>query len=101
MRFPKSCANAIIRDPDLIGVSVTVTRWSLTDMRHATVFVGLGRREGGHHRRALNRHRGFLRGEMGYRLPEITPELSLRRDTSFSEPSAQSNPHSEPASPET
>src|ERR1700722_10631443 len=56
-----------IRDPDLDGVSVTITQVKPSpDMRYATVYCEpLG---GGHAKEivaALNRHKGFLRGEMG------------------------------------
>src|ERR1044071_8892808 len=57
-----------IRDPDLIGVSVTVTEVKPSpDMRHATVFVEpLGGRNAETVIGALNRHRGFLRGQLGH-----------------------------------
>src|SRR5215813_9256996 len=56
-----------IRDSDLEGVSVTITQVKPSpDMRYATVFC---EPLGGEHARkviaALNRHKGFLRGEMG------------------------------------
>ena len=56
-----------IRDPDLAGVSVTVTQVRPSpDMRHATVFVEpLGGRNADTVVKALNRHKGFLRGELG------------------------------------
>ena len=35
---------------------------------------------------ALNRHRGFLRGELGHRITlKFTPELRFLEDTSFAE----------------
>ena len=77
-----------IRDPELIGVSVTVTEVKPSpDMRHATVFV---EPLGGQHAQtiinALNRHRGFLRGELGHNIAlKFTPELRFVEDTSFAE----------------
>ena len=77
-----------IRDEDLEGVSVTVTEVRASpDMRHAVVFV---EPLGGHRATAvvaaLNRHRGFLRGEMGRRITlKFTPELRFIEDTSFAE----------------
>jgi ribosome-binding factor A len=77
-----------IRDPDLFGVSVTVTQVKPSpDMRHATVFVEpLGGRNADTIVAALNRHRGFLRGEMGHTIAlKFTPELRFVEDTSFAE----------------
>jgi ribosome-binding factor A len=77
-----------IRDPDLEGVSVTVTQVKPSgDMRHATVFVEpLGGKNAKQIVGALNRHKAFLRGEMG-RVIELkfTPELRFAEDTSFAE----------------
>jgi ribosome-binding factor A len=77
-----------IRDPDLEGVSVTVTQVKPSpDMRHATVFVQpLGGRNADVIVEALNRHRGFLRGELGHSIElKFTPELRFVEDTSFAE----------------
>jgi len=77
-----------IRDPDLAGVSVTVTEVKPSpDMRHATVFVEpLGGLNAGTIIAALNRHRGFLRGELGRAIAlKFTPELRFVEDTSFAE----------------
>lgn len=77
-----------IRDPDLIGVSVTVTEVKPSpDMRHANVFVEpLGGRDVQIIIPALNRHRGFLRGELGRMIElKFTPELRFVEDTSFAE----------------
>jgi ribosome-binding factor A len=77
-----------IRDPDLAGVSVTITQVKPSpDMRYATVYCEpLG---GGHAREviaALNRHKGFLRGEMGKRIAtKFTPDLRFVEDESFAE----------------
>jgi len=77
-----------IRDPDLSKVSVTVTQVKPSpDVRFATVFVEpLGGRNADTIVAALNRHKGFLRGELG-RIIELkfTPELRFVEDTSFAE----------------
>ena len=77
-----------IRDDDLKGVSVTVTQVKPSpDMRHATVFVEpLGGKNAKQVVAALNRHRAFIRGEMG-RLIELkfTPDLRFVEDESFAE----------------
>jgi ribosome-binding factor A len=77
-----------IRDPDLVGVSVTVTQVKPSgDMRHATVFVEpLGGKNGQQVVAALNRHARYLRGEMGHVITlKFTPELRFVEDTSFAE----------------
>lgn len=77
-----------IRDPDLEGVSVTVTQVKPSgDMRHATVFVEpLGGRNAKAIVAALNRHKAFLRGEMGHVIElKFTPELRFVEDESFAE----------------
>ena len=77
-----------IRDPDLEGVSVTITQVKPSgDMRHATVFCEpLGGRNADVIIAALNRHKGFLRGELGRVITlKFTPELRFVEDTSFAE----------------
>jgi ribosome-binding factor A len=77
-----------VRDPDLEGVSVTVTQVKPSgDMRHATVFVEpLGGKNAKTIVTALNRHKGFLRGLMGKTIAlKFTPELRFLEDTSFAE----------------
>lgn len=77
-----------IRDPELEGISVTVTQVKPSpDMRHATVFVQpLGGENAETIVEALNRHRGFLRGELGHAIElKFTPELRFVEDTSFAE----------------
>ena len=77
-----------IHDSDLDGVSVTITQVKPSpDMRYATVYCEpLG---GGNAQTviaALNRHKGFLRGEMGHKLAmKFTPELRFVEDESFAE----------------
>jgi ribosome-binding factor A len=77
-----------IRDPDLAGVSVTITQVKPSpDMRHATVFCEpLGGRNAKAVIAALNRHKGFLRGEMGHLIAlKFTPDLRFVEDESFAE----------------
>ena len=77
-----------IRDPDLDGVSVTITQVKPSpDMRYATVYCEpLGGENAKEIVAALNRHKGFLRGEMGHRIAiKFTPELRFVEDESFAE----------------
>ncbi len=77
-----------IRDPDLEGVSVTITQVKPSpDMRYATVYCEpLGGENASAIVAALNRHKGFLRGEMGHRITtKFTPDLRFVEDHSFAE----------------
>ena len=77
-----------IRDPDLEGVSVTITQVKPSpDMRYATVYCEpLGGENAKAIVAALNKHKGFLRGEMGHRIAiKFTPELRFVEDESFAE----------------
>ena len=77
-----------IRDDDLAGVSVTVTQVKPSpDMRHATAFVEpLGGKNAKAVVAALNRHKSYLRGEMGHMIElKFTPELRFVEDESFAE----------------
>ena len=77
-----------IHDPDLEGVSVTITQVKPSpDMRYATVYCEpLGGQNAKEIIAALNRHKGFLRGEMGHRLTmKFTPDLRFVEDESFAE----------------
>ncbi len=77
-----------IRDPDLAGVSVTVTQVKPSpDMRHATAFVEpLGGKNADKIVAALNRHRAYMRGQMGHMIQmKFTPDLRFVEDTSFAE----------------
>jgi len=77
-----------IRDPDLAGVSVTITQVKPSgDMRHATVYCEpLGGKGGDKVITALNRNKAYLRGEMGHTIAlKFTPELRFVEDTSFAE----------------
>jgi ribosome-binding factor A len=77
-----------IRDPELEGVSVTITQVKPSpDMRYATVYCEpLGGQNAKQIVAALNRHKGFLRGEMGHRIAiKFTPDLRFVEDESFAE----------------
>jgi ribosome-binding factor A len=83
-----------IRDPALIGVSVTVTEVRLSpDLKHATCFVeplgaGIETSETAGHIdeiiKALNVNAKFLRGALGRHIDmRFTPDLRFRHDESF------------------
>jgi ribosome-binding factor A len=77
-----------IRDPDLFGVSVTITQVIPSgDMRHASVFCEpLGGKDAAKVLPALNRHKAYLRGELGHTIAlKFTPELRFVEDKSFAE----------------
>src|ERR1700744_3568942 len=77
-----------IRDPDLEGVAVTITQVKPSaDMRYATVYCEpLGGQNAAAIVAALNRHKGFLRGEMGKMIAtKFTPDLRFLEDQSFAE----------------
>jgi ribosome-binding factor A len=81
-------ARGDVRDADLAGVSVTITQIKPSpDMRHATVFCEpLGGKNAAGVIAALNRHRGFLRGQMGKMITmKFTPDLRFVEDDSFAE----------------
>ena len=81
-------ARSDIRDPDLDGVSVTITQVKPSpDMRYATVYcVPLGGGDIAPIIVALNRHKGFMRGEMGHMIStKFTPDLRFVEDQSFAE----------------
>ena len=75
-----------IRDPDLDGVSVTITQVKPSpDMRYATVYCEpLGGGNADAVIQALNRHKGFLRGEMGRKRPRLILSF-VRQDNSADE----------------
>ena len=77
-----------VRDPDLEGVSVTVTQVKPSaDLRHAIVFCEpLGGKNADRVIEALNRHRGYVRGLLGHVIRlRFTPELRFTEDVSFAE----------------
>jgi len=76
-----------IADPDLAGVSVTLTEVRMSpDLRHAHCFVEpLGGQEAGPVA-GLNRHAKFLRGRLGRGIDmKFTPDLKFAHDESFTE----------------
>src|ERR1700761_2387019 len=80
--------NNDIRDPDLDGVSVTITQVKPSpDMRYATVYCEpLGGKNAKEIVAALNRHKGYLRGQMGHMIStKFTPDLRFVEDESFAE----------------
>jgi len=77
-----------VRDPDLEGISVTVTQVKPSaDLRHAVVFCEpLGGKNANRVIEALNRHRGYVRGVLGHAVRlRFTPELRFAEDSSFAE----------------
>jgi ribosome-binding factor A len=78
-----------ITDPDLAGVSLTITEVRMSpDLRHATVFVEPlgGGEQAGVVVKALNRHHRFLRGRLGHAIDmKFTPELKFLHDETFDE----------------
>ncbi|MGC9955036.1 MAG: 30S ribosome-binding factor RbfA [Rhizomicrobium sp.] len=77
-----------IRDPDLIGVSVTITQVIPSgDMRYATAYCEpLGGKNADKIIAALGRHKAYLRGQMGHMIAlKFTPELRFVEDKSFAE----------------
>ncbi len=81
-------AHEELRDPDLEGVSVTVSEARVSpDLKHASVFVApLGGGDPAKTAAALNRCARFLRGRLGRRIElRYTPELKFLPDESFDE----------------
>jgi ribosome-binding factor A len=77
-----------INDPDLAGISVTVTEVRMSpDLRNATIFIEpLGGDHAGEVVKALNRHGKFLRGRLGRSIDmKFTPALKFLHDESFDE----------------
>ena len=78
------------QDPDLKGVSVTVSEVRMSpDLRHASCFVvPLGGDHAAQTRlaEALNRASGFLRGRIGHEIEmKFTPQLRFLVDESYEE----------------
>lgn len=79
-----------VQDADLAGVSVTVTEVRVSpDLRNASVFVmPLGGDGDGVVIPALNRHSGFLRGQLSGKVHmKYLPRLRFIADESFDEAS--------------
>lgn len=75
-----------LRDPDLQGVSVTVSEVrSSPDLKHAIVFAApLGGGDAEKVIAALNRAKSFLRGRLGKEMEmKSTPALRFMLDTTF------------------
>ncbi|MBL4907877.1 MAG: 30S ribosome-binding factor RbfA [Sneathiella sp.] len=75
-----------LHDPDVTGVSVTVTEVKPSnDMRSATVYViPLGGFKDTEIIAGLNRSAGFIQGEIGKQLSmKFTPRLTFKKDESF------------------
>jgi len=79
-----------LRDPDLEGVSITISEVRASpDLKHAVVFAApLGGEQGGGDNdktiAALNRCARFLRGRLGHYMEmKSTPALKFVADTSF------------------
>lgn len=77
---------AHFRDPDLQGVSLTVSEVRASpDLKHATAYVvPLGGRDTAAVVKALNRASSYLRGEVARRVQlRAAPELGFAADESF------------------
>jgi ribosome-binding factor A len=77
-----------IRDPILTGVPLTVSEVRVSpDMKNASVFcTPLGGANADEVLEALNRHCGYIRGEMGRKTTlRHTPALTFVQDRSFDE----------------
>ena len=75
-----------LRDPDLAGVSVTISEVrSSPDLKHAVVYAApLGGGDNEKTIAALNRCARFLRGRLGHYMEmKSTPSLKFVADTSF------------------
>ena len=77
-----------INDPDLAGVSVTISEVRVSpDLKHAICFVEpLGGVHAPQVVKALNKHAKFLRGRLGRSIEmKFTPALKFLHDESFDE----------------
>lgn len=88
-----------IADPDLSGVSVTVSEVRMSpDLKHAICFVEpLGGQHAPEVIAALNRHARFLRGRLGRHIDmKFTPDLKFLHDESFDEATRMSRLFDDP-----
>lgn len=88
-----------INDPDLAGVSVTVSEVRMSpDLKHAVCFVEpLGGQHAPEVIAALNRHAKFLRGRLGRSIElKFTPDLKFLHDESFDEATRMSRLFDDP-----
>lgn len=77
-----------LRDPALVGVSVTIGEVRASpDLKHMTAFVAaLGAHDSEKVAAALNRCAGFLRGRLGRQIDmKFTPDLHFLPDLSYDE----------------
>jgi ribosome-binding factor A len=75
-----------IRDASLSGVLITVTEVTVSpDLKNATIYcTPMGGKNAPQVVEALNRHKSFLRGELGHQLDlRYTPQIQFAYDTSF------------------
>lgn len=83
-------ARDTVQDEDLVGVSITVSEVQVSpDLRNATVFfLPLGGDMRDEVAVALNKHTGFIRGQLSKSLTlKYMPKLSFELDRSFDEAS--------------
>jgi ribosome-binding factor A len=81
-------AHEDLRDPALVGVSVTVGEVRMSpDLKHAVVFVSdLGRHHEDDVAKGLNRSAKFLRGRLAKVIElKFTPDLKFIADRSYDE----------------
>lgn len=79
-----------LRDPDLKGVSLTITEVRCSpDLRHASIYcIPLGGKDTPTAIKAINRCATFLRGRLGREIEmKFTPKLVFEADGSFDEAS--------------
>ncbi len=79
-----------LRDPDLVGVSVTVSEVRMSpDLRHAAAFVmPLGGGDVDKVVRALSRAAPYLRGQIAHAMRlRVAPSVAFHADRSFDEAS--------------
>ncbi|MGI9386118.1 MAG: 30S ribosome-binding factor RbfA [Methyloligellaceae bacterium] len=77
---------ADLRDPDLAGVTLTVTEVSMSpDLKNAKAYVSpLNMDDGEDVVEGLRRHRKFLRGELARRVQmKYTPDIEFALDLSY------------------
>jgi len=74
-----------IADPEIADLRITISQVSPSpDMRHATIFIQTAPEQMAHTIAVLNRHRKFLRGEIGRRVElKYMPELRFAADESI------------------
>ena len=79
-------ARTEFRDPDLVGVLITVTEVRISpDLKHATAFVTrLGRSDVADKLPALKRVAAFLRAQIAHEIRlRVAPDISFQPDTAL------------------